>query len=162
MVAAPPINAFKPAFRKGGVIEHTWRMRAVRRWIRRQRRATERAGLVASSSAQRLKPQAIDLRVNIAPLHLFLNVAKDTHSSLSLTQSVHRFRGAKWVNVKKPERRQCLKNAYRVLLTRGQQGMLIFVPPGAKRDKRRSGQQVQCRFPACSPSHHPWRRRFSR
>jgi hypothetical protein len=32
--------------------------------------------------------------------------------------------------VKKPERRQYLKNAYRVLLTRARQGMVIFVPPG--------------------------------
>jgi len=40
--------------------------------------------------------------------------------------------------VKKPERRQYLKNAYRVLLTRARQGMVIFVPPGAKRDKTRS------------------------
>jgi hypothetical protein len=41
-------------------------------------------------------------------------------------------------DVKKPERRQYLKNAYRVLLTRARQGMVIFVPPGAKRDKTRS------------------------
>ena len=40
--------------------------------------------------------------------------------------------------MKKPERRQYLKNAYRVLLTRARQGMVIFVPPGAKRDKTRS------------------------
>ena len=31
-----------------------------------------------------------------------------------------------------------LKNAYRVLLTRARQGMVIFVPPGAKRDRTRS------------------------
>ena len=48
------------------------------------------------------------------------------------------FRGAKWTDVKKPERRQYLKNAYRVLLTRARQGMVIFVPPGAKRDRTRS------------------------
>jgi DUF2075 family protein len=41
-------------------------------------------------------------------------------------------------DVKKPERRQYLKNAYRVLLTRARQGMVIFVPPGAKRDRTRS------------------------
>jgi hypothetical protein len=35
--------------------------------------------------------------------------------------------------VKKPERRQYLKNAYRVLLTRARQGMVIFLPPRAKR-----------------------------
>ncbi|NBX31022.1 DUF2075 domain-containing protein, partial [bacterium] len=33
-----------------------------------------------------------------------------------------------WTDVKKPERRQYLKNAYRVLLTRARQGMVIFVP----------------------------------
>jgi DUF2075 family protein len=49
----------------------------------------------------------------------------------------HSFRGAKWTDVKKPERRQHLKNAYRVLLTRARQGMVIFVPPGAKRDRTR-------------------------
>ena len=31
-----------------------------------------------------------------------------------------------------------LKNASLVLLTRARQGMVIFVPPGAKRDKTRS------------------------
>jgi hypothetical protein len=36
-------------------------------------------------------------------------------------------------DVKKPERRQYLKNAYRVLLTRARQGMVIFVPTWAKR-----------------------------
>jgi hypothetical protein len=49
------------------------------------------------SAPQRLKPHAIDIRVNVD-----------------------------------------LKNAYRVLLTRARQGMVIFVPPGAKRDKTRS------------------------
>jgi hypothetical protein len=48
------------------------------------------------------------------------------------------FPGARWPVVKKPERRQYLKNAYRVLLTRARQGMVIFVPPAAKRDKTRS------------------------
>jgi hypothetical protein len=41
-------------------------------------------------------------------------------------------------DVKKPERRQYLKNASLVLLTRARQGMVIFVPPGAKRDRTRS------------------------
>ena len=156
------------SFREQYPIVLTRSMRAARRWIRRQRRGTERAGLVASSSAQRLKPHAIDIRVNIDPVHWFLSPAKDTRSSLYLEDaatefqvqgleldwtivtwdadlrwrgsdwSYHSFRGAKWTDVKKPERRQYLKNAYRVLLTRARQGMVIFVPPGAKRDKTRS------------------------
>jgi hypothetical protein len=156
------------AFREQYPIVLTRSMRAARRWIRKQRRGTERAGLVASSSAQRLKPHAIDIRVNIDPVHWFLSPAKDTRSSLYLEDaatefqvqgleldwtivtwdadlrwsgddwSYHSFRGAKWTDVKKPERRQYLKNAYRVLLTRARQGMVIFVPPGARRDKTRS------------------------
>jgi hypothetical protein len=42
-----------------------------------------------------------------------------------------------WTDGKKPERRQYLKNASLVLLTRARQGMVIFVPPGAKRDRTR-------------------------
>ena len=155
-------------FRSHYPIVLTRSMRAARRWIRRQRRGTERAGLVASSSAQRLKPHAIDIRVNIDPVHWFLSPPRDTRSSLYLEDaatefqvqgleldwtivtwdadlrwrgsdwSFHSFRGAKWTDVKKPERRQYLKNAYRVLLTRARQGMVIFVPPGAKRDRTRS------------------------
>jgi len=41
-------------------------------------------------------------------------------------------------DVKKPERRQYLKTAPLVLLTRARQGMVIFVPPRAKRDRTRS------------------------
>ncbi len=129
---------------------------------------TDRAGLVASSSAQRLKPHAIDMRVSIDPVHWFLGSPRNTRSSLYLEGaatefqvqglefdwpivtwdadlrwtgsdwSLHSFRGAKWTDVKKPERRQYLKNAYRVLLTRARQGMAIFVPPKAKRDRTRS------------------------
>jgi DUF2075 family protein len=62
--------------------------------------------------------------------------------------SYHSFRGAKWTDVKKPERRQYLKNAYRVLLTRARQGMVIFIPPGAKRDRtRRPGFYVNQGLP---------------
>ena len=50
--------------------------------------------------------------------------------------------------MKKLERRQYLKNAYRVLLTRARQGMVIFVPPGAKRDRTRSPLVRTLRFDA--------------
>jgi hypothetical protein len=56
------------SFREQYPIVLTRSMRAARRWMRQQRRGTERAGLVASSSAQRLKPHAIDLfAVDAAP-----------------------------------------------------------------------------------------------
>ena len=37
----------------------------------------------------------------------------------------------------KPENRDYLKNAYRVLLTRARQGMVIYVPTGDRRDSTR-------------------------
>lgn len=142
-------------------------MQDARRWIRRQRRGTERAGLLASSSAQRLKPHAVDVRVKVDPVRWFLQPANDTRSSQYLEDaatefqvqgleldwslvawdadlrrergrwSCHTFRGDRWTGVKNPERRQHLKNKYRVLLTRARQGMVIFVPPGRRRDRTR-------------------------
>ena len=47
-------------------------------WVRRRARGTERFGLVASSKAQRLKPHAIDIRVDVDPVHWFLNDKDDT------------------------------------------------------------------------------------
>ena len=38
----------------------------------------------------------------------------------------------------KTDRRQYLRNAYRVLLTRARQGMIIFVPTGDKSDPTRT------------------------
>ena len=40
----------------------------------------------------------------------------------------------RWVSIKNPERRNFRKNAYRVLLTRARQGMIIFVPNGKAED----------------------------
>lgn len=49
-----------------------------------------------------------------------------------------RFRGSRWEQIKNPpERRTYLKNAYRVLLTRARQGMVIVVPPGDSGDPTR-------------------------
>jgi hypothetical protein len=43
-----------------------------KQWIRTRARGTERYGLVASSKAHRLKPDAIDIRVDVDPVHWFL------------------------------------------------------------------------------------------
>ena len=47
------------------------------------------------------------------------------------------FVGSKWNNIKKEERKQYLKNAYRVLLTRARQGMIIVIPNGNINDVTR-------------------------
>lgn len=143
-------------------------LNAAKAWIRSQARGSERFGVVASSSAQRLKPHAIDVRVNVNPIHWFLNGAADTRSSFYMEDAAtefqvqgleldwacvtwdadlrhvgdgwnyHSFRGSRWQNVNKVDARQYLLNAYRVLLTRARQGMAIFVPLGDEQDPTRS------------------------
>ena len=47
------------------------------------------------------------------------------------------FRGDHWNRINKPERQLYQKNAYRVLLTRARQGMVIVIPPGDSDDPTR-------------------------
>lgn len=42
----------------------------------------------------------------------------------------YRFRGTKWNHINIEQRQKYLKNAYRVLLTRSRQGLIIYVPEG--------------------------------
>ncbi len=149
-------------------IKLTRDLNLAKEWIRRQARGTERFGLVASSKAQRLKPHAIDIRVDVDPVHWFLNDKTDTRSSYYLEDaatefqvqgleldwacvtwdgdlrftgsdwSYHDFCGDRWRNILNPDNRNYLRNAYRVLLTRARQGMVIFVPAGEPSDPTRS------------------------
>lgn len=136
-------------------------------WVKTQARGSERYGMVVSSQAERLKPHAIDVRVKANPVHWFLNDKKDVRSSYYLEDVATEFdvqgleldwvcmawdadfrydntnwknwsfRGAKWQRIIKPERQTYQKNAYRVLLTRARQGMVIFVPVGDDSDHTR-------------------------
>ncbi|MFN9968701.1 MAG: DNA/RNA helicase domain-containing protein, partial [Phycisphaerae bacterium] len=47
------------------------------------------------------------------------------------------FRGDSWQRIRKAERQAYLKNAYRVLLTRARQGMVVVVPKGSTDDPTR-------------------------
>lgn len=49
----------------------------------------------------------------------------------------HDFRGDRWCNIANFENRRYLRNAYRVLLTRARQGMIIFIPDGDASDPTR-------------------------
>ena len=49
----------------------------------------------------------------------------------------HAFKGTKWQRVRDETKRLYLLNAYRVLLTRARQGMVIFLPNGHARDHTR-------------------------
>jgi hypothetical protein len=48
------------------------------------------------------------------------------------------FRGDKWQRINDADRQTYLKNAYRVLLTRARQGMVIVVPDGSSQDHTRA------------------------
>jgi Uncharacterized conserved protein (DUF2075) len=136
-------------------------------WVRSQARGSERFGLLASSKAMRLKPHAVDIRVSVDPVHYFLNEREDVRSSYYLEDAAtefqvqgleldwtcvtwdadfrfngsdwnyHDFIGSRWCNIKSADNQNYLRNAYRVLLTRARQGMVIFVPPGNTDDYTR-------------------------
>jgi len=52
----------------------------------------------------------------------------------------------RWTNVRKEERKTYLKNAYRVLLTRARQGMVVFVPEGEREDPSRRSRYYDGTF----------------
>jgi len=126
-------------------------------WLRNQARGTERIGLIASSGAKRLKAEGIYVKNDISPTDWFLNHQDDTRSSYYLEDiatefdiqgleidytcvtwdinlyydegwQFQNFKGSKWQNIKKDATKSYLLNAYRVLLTRARQGMIIFIP----------------------------------
>lgn len=47
----------------------------------------------------------------------------------------------RWLTIKNPEKRNFRRNAYRVLLTRARQGMILFVPAGSSKDPTISSQE---------------------
>jgi DUF2075 family protein len=136
-------------------------------WLRSKARGTERYGLVASSGALRLKPHGINVKYEIDPKTWFLNSKEDVRSSYYLEDvatefdiqgleldwvcvawdadlrhngrdwTFKAFRGTRWQDVRGSEARIYLLNAYRVLLTRARQGMIIFVPLGSDEDETR-------------------------
>ncbi|MEZ5462100.1 DUF2075 domain-containing protein [Dokdonella sp.] len=137
-------------------------------WLRSQARGSERYGIVVSSQAQRLKPHAIDVRATVDPIHWFLHDKFDVRSSYYMEDVATEFQvqgleldwacvvwdgdlrvgvdgweyfgfvGSRWQRVLKDERRRYLLNAYRVLLTRARQGMVVVVPEGDSMDPTRS------------------------
>ena len=141
-----------------------------KKWLKGQARGSERCGIVVSSQAERLKPHAIDVKSPMDPVHWFLDEKDDVRSSYYLEDvatefhiqgleldwscvtwdadfrhcpsgwSHHSFCGSRWNKINKEERKQYLKNAYRVLLTRARQGMVLVVPEGDAEDHTRNSQ----------------------
>lgn len=142
-------------------------LQSARLWLRQRARGTERFGILASSEAQRLKPSGLHVKAEIDPVDWFLNGKSDTPSSFYLEDvatefqiqglevdwacvawdgdlrfgrggwEYHCFRGSRWQTIAKEENKRYLKNAYRVLLTRARQGMVLFIPEGSDEDHTR-------------------------
>ena len=135
-------------------------IKKAKRWLEDKARGSERYGIVVSSQAYRLKPLAIDVRLQPDIESWFLADKMDVRSSLFLEDAAtefdiqgleldwtclvwdgdfrytpnewnhNAFRGSKWQKIRQPEAQSYQLNAYRVLMTRARQGMIICVPEG--------------------------------
>ena len=138
-----------------------------KQWLEEKHRGSERYGLVVSSQAYRLKPLAIDVRLQPDVEHWFLADKTDVRSSLFLEDVAtefdvqgleldwtclvwdgdfrytphgwdhNAFKGSKWNKIRNKEAQTYQLNAYRVLMTRARQGMVICVPEGNEKDPTR-------------------------
>lgn len=137
-----------------------------KKWAKEQVRGSQRCGILACSSAQRLKPEGIYVPTEIDVKNWFLADTDDLRSSnmmeivasefkvqgLEIDWAVvcwdadlrrkndhewdyFNFRGSKWQHRNKEEQQRYLVNAYRVLLTRARQGMILFVPNGVNSEE---------------------------
>jgi hypothetical protein len=139
-----------------------------RAWLREQSRGSERYGIVVSSQAQRLRPHAINVKAPVDPVHWFLHNKEDVRSSYYLEDVATEFHvqgleldwtcvvwdadfrhsgtgwenfsfvGSRWQKIRAVDRQSFQKNAYRVLLSRARQGMVIVVPEGEPADATRN------------------------
>lgn len=142
-------------------------LNCARIWLRQHARGQERAGLLASSNAARLKPHGVFVKAKIEPAKWFLAPGEDVRSSGALedagtefdvqgleldwtcvcwdanyrrtadTWQAMQFKGTRWQIVSDTARKGYVANSYRVLLTRARQGMILFVPEGSFEDETR-------------------------
>ena len=136
-------------------------------WLRKNAKGTERIGLVGSSGGRRLRPLGIDVKNEITAEEWFLNDASDVRSShyleLVATEfdiqgleidyvclawdinfffnnggwNYQNFEGTNWKDINSEIDKSYLRNAYRVLMTRARQGLVIFIPHGDILDRTR-------------------------
>ncbi len=144
-----------------------------REWLRRRQRGTRRIGLIASSSARRLKAYGLDVTSELEVEKWFLNPVSDVRSCYYLETPatefgiqgleldwisvcwdidlvpedgewhVQAFKGTRWQTVRDPTRRRYVLNKYRVLLTRAREGMIVWVPRGDSSDWTRPASRYE-------------------
>lgn len=147
-----------------------------KKWLKEKARGSERYGIVVSSQAVRLKPFAIDVKTPMNHVNWFLDGKEDVRSSFYLEDiatefhvqgleldwscvvwdgdlrfsqngwHTYSFKGSKWQNINNPDRKKYLLNAYRVLLTRARQGMVIVIPEGNIEDHTRKKEYYDPTF----------------
>lgn len=132
-------------------------LKQAKKWLKTKAKGSERYGIIASSGARRLRAEGIDVKNKISPPDWFLNSHRDVRSSYYLEEiatefdiqgleidfsclawdinfyydngwQYQAFKGACWQQIRQKEKQQYLLNAYRVLLTRARQGMVIYIP----------------------------------
>ena len=138
-----------------------------RDWLRQRARGSERFGLLASSGGYRLRPEGLHVKAKIDGPTWFLNDRDDVRSSFACEEvgtefdvqgleldwagvcwdadfryhngdwDPYSFRGTRWQRVNAVERKLYLRNAYRVIMTRARQGVVIFIPRGSDIDETR-------------------------
>lgn len=147
-----------------------------KKWLRTQAKGSERIGLVASSGGRRLRPLGIDVKNEISAPNWFLNNSDDIRSSYFLEEiatefdiqgleidwvclawdinyyfkdekwNCQNFSGTKWQNILNENDKTYLQNAYRVLLTRARQGLIIYIPEGDDLDHTRPKELYDSTF----------------
>jgi hypothetical protein len=147
-----------------------------KKWLRTQAKGSERIGLVASSGGRRLRPLGIDVKNEISAPNWFLNNSDDIRSSYFLEEiatefdiqglevdwvclawdinyffkdrkwNCQYFSGTKWQNIHNENDKIYLQNAYRVLLTRARQGLIIYIPEGDDLDHTRPKELYDSTF----------------
>jgi DUF2075 family protein len=163
-------HALYQEFRLNFPVKITRDLKKAKDWIKTQSRANETKGLIASSGAIRLKPEGVFVKNRISAADWFLNAQDDIRSCHFLEDVATefdiqgleldwclvcwdadyrytnvgfthwKFTGMSWKQRQQQEQKRYLENAYRVLLTRARQGMVVFVPRGVSDDITRESQ----------------------
>ena len=139
-----------------------------KKWVKTKARGSERYGLLASSEGKRLRGIGIWVPPEINHVGWFLNGKDNVDSSYYLEVAASefkvqgleidygilawdadfryvsgefdffRYRRSNWQHINIEQHQKYLKNAYRVLLTRARQGLVIFIPGGDIEDHSRN------------------------
>jgi hypothetical protein len=154
----------------------TRKLSAAKSWIKAQCRGEDRMGILSSSSSKRLRAEGVFNSMQVDERHWFLADKSDIRSSNVLEEAVSEFKvqgleldwaivgwdadlrysengfeyynfsGSRWTIRHQQQSRKYLENAYRVLLTRARQGMIIYIPEGCSSDLTRQSSYYDGTF----------------